>query len=84
MTLPEQPVTLTVEQIAALNRQLSDMRHKINNHASLVIAAVELIRTKPAMSERMFTTLLEQPAKISHALQEFSGQFQQTFGIQRD
>ena len=57
MGLPSQPVTLTVEQLAELNRSLSNMRHDINNHLSLIMAAVELIRHKPQMAERMLTTL---------------------------
>jgi len=81
MPLPSQPVTLSVEQIAALNSELGAMRHDINNQLSLVIAAVELIRLKPHMAERMLATLVEQPAKISDALGKFSTEFERTLGI---
>ena len=84
MVLPEQPVTLTPEQIAALNRELANMRHDINNNLSLVLAAVELIRAKPHMTERMTVTLLEQPGKITATMMKFSGTFEKTFGIKRD
>ena len=84
MVLPEHPVTLTAEQIATLNRELANMRHDINNNLSLVLAAVELIRAKPQMTERMITTLLEQPAKVTATMQKFSGAFEKTFGIKRD
>jgi hypothetical protein len=83
MVLPEQPVTLTVEQIAALNRELANMRHDINNHLSLVLAAVELIRAKPHMTERMIATLLEQPPKISLAMQKYASEFEKSYGIKR-
>lgn len=83
MVLPEQPVTLTAEQIAALNRELGNMRHDINNNLSLVLAAVELIRAKPHMTERMITTLLEQPPRISQAMQKFSAEFEKSYGIKR-
>jgi hypothetical protein len=83
MTLPTQPVTLTVEQVAELNRRLSNMRHDINNHLSLVLAASELIRAKPHMADRMTATLVEQPPKIAAALQNFSTEFEQSLGIQR-
>ncbi|MEK7708049.1 MAG: hypothetical protein AAB380_08655 [Verrucomicrobiota bacterium] len=76
-------MTLTVEQIAELNRRLSNMRHDINNHLSLVLAASELIRTKPHMTERMTATLVEQPPKITAALQSFSAELEQSLGIQR-
>jgi hypothetical protein len=83
MVLPEQPVTLTVEQIAALNRELANMRHDINNHLSLVLAAVELIRAKPQMTERMTATLLEQPPKISQAMQKYASEFEKAYGLKR-
>jgi hypothetical protein len=84
MTLPTQPVTLTAEQIAEFNRQLSNMRHDINNQLSLILAATELIRAKPHLVERMTNTLVEQPPKITAALIRFSNEFEKTLGITRD
>lgn len=84
MVLPEQPVTLTVEQIAALNQELATMRHDINNNLSLVMAAVELIRAKPQLTERMVGTLVEQPPKISQAMMSFCAQFEKALEIKRD
>ena len=83
MPLPSQPVTLTVEQLAELNGKLSAMRHDINNQLSLIIAAVELIRHKPAMAERMMATLVEQPPRIADALGKFSAEFDRALGITR-
>ena len=83
MPLPSQPVTLTIEQIGDLNGKLATMRHDINNQLSLVVAAVELIRHKPQMAERMLATLVEQPAKISEALARFSGEFERALGLTR-
>lgn len=81
MALPTQPVTLSVEQLEELNRGLSTMRHDINNHLSLIMAAVELIRHKPQMADRMIATLAEQPARITESLSKFSAEFDRTFGI---
>jgi len=83
MVLPTQPITLTTEQIAELNRQLSNMRHDINNHLSLILAAVDLIRRKPQITERMMATLGEQPPKINDAVVTFSREFEAVFGITR-
>jgi hypothetical protein len=83
MGLPAEPVTLTVGQIDELNRKLSTMRHDINNQLSLVMAAVELIRYKPQMAEKMMNTLVEQPPKITESLRKFSAEFEQAFGISR-
>ena len=83
MALPNQPVTLTIEQVEQLNRQLSTMRHDINNQLSLIVAAVELIRHKPELAMRMISTVAEQPAKIGDALKKFSGEFEATLRITR-
>jgi hypothetical protein len=83
MTLPSQPVTLTVEQIEELNRKLSNMRHDINNNLSLILAATELIRHKPQTLERMIGTLSEQPPKVTTAIAKFSSEFEKAVGIVR-
>jgi hypothetical protein len=74
---------LTVEQLAELNGKLSSMRHDINNHLSLIIAAVELIRHKPQMAERMLATLVEQPPRIADTLVKFCAEFERALGITR-
>ena len=81
MGLPSESVTLTVAQLEELSRQLSTMRHDINNNLSLIVAAVELIRHKPQMTERMIATLGEQPAKIVQAVTRFSTEFEQALRI---
>jgi hypothetical protein len=83
MALPTEPVTLTVAQLEELNHQLSHMRHDINNHLSLIVAAIELIRHKPQIAERMMVTVAEQPAKIGESLKKFSNEFDRVFGITR-
>jgi aspartokinase len=83
MPLPSEPVTLSVAQLEELNRKLSTMRHDINNHLSLIVAAVELIRHKPQMMERMMSTLAEQPGRISGAVSNFSKEFEQALRITR-
>ena len=62
---------------------LSTLRHDINNHLSLIIAANELIRHKPEMMQRMAVTLNDQPPKINEAINKFSATFEQAFGITR-
>jgi len=83
MPSPTEPATLTAGEIEELNKQLSTMRHDINNHLSLIMAAVELVRRKPEALERMSGTLLEQPARIADAMTRFSASFERTFGIKR-
>jgi len=83
MALPEQPITLTPEQIADLNKKLATMRHDINNNLSMVMAAAELAKLKPEMADKMLTRLLEQPSKISAQLRDFSAEFERILQITR-
>jgi hypothetical protein len=59
------------------------MRHEINNHLCLIIAAVELIRLKPERTASMMETLIGQPPRTTASLLKFSAEFEQTFGITR-
>ena len=83
MRTPSEPVQLSVEEIQELNHKLSTLRHDINNHLSLIMAASELIKHKPQTAERMMQTLNEQPPKISAAISAFSAEFEKAFGIVR-
>jgi hypothetical protein len=83
MGLPSQPVTLKVEQVEELNRKLAAMRHDINNHLSLMMAAVEMVKYKPDTLARMMDSLAQQPAKISAVMAKFSEEFEKSLGITR-
>ena len=83
MGLPTQPLTLSVEQIRHLNQQLTNMRHDINNHLSLIVAAGELVRLHPETAKRMTATLSEQLPKITQQMDRFTTEFELTFGITR-
>ena len=84
MGIPNHSITLNSQQIEELNRKLSKMRHDINNHLSLVVFAIEVLRSKPEMLERMTATLSDQPPKITSDLAKFSAEFEQAFCITRD
>jgi hypothetical protein len=83
MALPNGPVTLTVAQIEELNRSLSTMRHDINNHLSLIVAAAELIKMSPEAAQRMAASHSEQPGKIAELLNRFTADFENRLGITR-
>lgn len=83
MALPTEPVTLTVEQIGELNRKLSTLRHDVNNHLSLIVATVELIRRRPENAERMLAMLNEQPQRIAGSVAQFSGELEAAMHITR-
>jgi hypothetical protein len=81
MDLPTEPVTLSVEQIAELNRKLAMLRHDTNNHLSLIMAASELIRRRPESSSQMWNAMSEQPQKISEAVARFSSEIEAALRI---
>jgi len=83
MSLPTEPVTLSVEQIGELNRKLADARHDVNNYVALIMASVELLRRRPETAERMLASLLEQPPKITAAVKKFSSEFETALRITR-
>ena len=47
------------------------------------MAALELMRSRPQLGERMLATLVEQPPKIAFAINKFSAEFEQALGITR-
>ena len=83
MGLPQKPAPLTVEQVKELNNHLSTMRHDINNHLSLIVAAVEMIRLNPESAAGMVKTLAAQPAKITQDIARFTADFERLLGITR-
>jgi hypothetical protein len=83
MPLPNESITLTVEQIKELNQRLADMRHDVNNHLSLMMAAAELIRRRPETAERMLDSIVEQPREISEIIAKFSRELESALKITR-
>jgi hypothetical protein len=83
MALPKPPITLNYEQVEQLHRRLSSMRHDINNHLSLIVAAAELIRMNPDLVTKMATTLVEQPPRITEEMSKFSAEFERVMGVNR-
>ena len=84
MAAPDAPVTLTPTEIEQINARLSEVRHNINNHLSLIIAAIELIKRKPDSAERMTATIAQQPDKIIAEMRGFSADFEKTLQISHD
>jgi len=72
MPLPHESVTLSAEQVRELNQKLADLRHDVNNSLSLMTAAVELIQRRPENAGNMWSTLIEQPRKVTGSISQFS------------
>lgn len=83
MGLPVEPVTLSQGQIQELAERLSLLRHNVNNHLSLIVAALELIRRKPELAPRFLDNLAQQPDKIIEEMRAYSEHLEKTCGITR-
>lgn len=72
MSLPTEPVTLSVEQIRELKQKLSDLRHDVNNNIALMLSAIEMIRRRPESVEKMLDSMERQPRRVNETVIEFS------------
>ena len=81
MGVPNTPATLTAAQLTELNNKLGHMRHEINNQLAMVVAALELMRFRPEMRDKMLATISQQPPMIMAEVAKFSAEFEQAFGI---
>jgi TolA-binding protein len=84
MGVPNAPATVTPQQLADLNKKLSHMRHEVNNQLALSVAALELIRFRPELRDKMLDTIAQQSPKITAEIAQFSAAFEEMFGITRD
>jgi len=82
--VPNVPKTVQPEQLEELSKKLSKMRHEVNNQLALIVAALELIRFRPEMRDKMLATISQQSPKIAEEIARFSTEFELFFGITRD
>jgi hypothetical protein len=81
--LPDNPVTLSVQQVDEFNRKLSKMRHDIANHMTVIITAAELASHAPEKSKDHLVLLLGQTPKITESVRGFTTEFDKILGIIR-
>lgn len=83
MSLPSEPVTLSVEQIGELKQKISDLRHDVNNNVALMLSALEMIRRRPESIEKMLDSFARQPKKINETIAQFSTDLERVLQIKR-
>jgi len=83
MVLPDQPVALSPQQIASLLEKLSVMRHNINNHLGLIIAASELMQRKPDALPRLLPNIIQQPERVVAEMRAFTEELESLLGVAR-
>lgn len=77
------PVTLSEEQILALIRKCSEMRHDVTGRLSNITAAAELIRVRPERAEECLRILLQQPHQAADIITKFSQELQTALAVVR-
>lgn len=81
MSLPKEPVTLSVEQVRDLNKKLSSLRHEVNSNLSLIIAAAEILRREPDRPASYWDGLVDKPHRIAEKVSEFSRDLEIMLGL---
>ncbi|HAV61458.1 MAG TPA: hypothetical protein DCY13_03735 [Verrucomicrobiales bacterium] len=76
MSSADGSVHLGPDQVRALNKLLSECRHNVNNHLSLVMSAIELAQLKPDAAPRMVKTAMEQSRMVNEEIARYSDQFE--------
>lgn len=67
-----------------MDRLLSEVRHNVQNHLALMVAALELIRRKPDAVPRVIDNILEQPQRVTDEIKRFALEFEKALKIKRD
>ena len=83
MTLPTEPIALSVAQIEELNQKLSMMRHDVNGKLSLITLALGAFQLQPQNGERWLNIMGEQPSKIVADITQFSRDMETALRITR-
>jgi hypothetical protein len=81
MPLPKEPVTLSVERLAELEKKLAALRHNVNNSLSLIVAAAEIIRRQPERADKFWDGLIEKPHAIAESVSQFSIELEKALRI---
>ena len=81
--VPSGPVTLSPDVIGLFHRQLTNLQNDIHEHLALLLELSRLARTAPEQLQARAPELAQLAPKISAEIQNFSTEFDTTFGISR-
>jgi hypothetical protein len=70
MSEPER--TISMEEIAVLQKKFSEIKHSINNALAVMMALSEMSQRRPDYSEKLASTVLTKAPQIVSSLQEFT------------
>ena len=68
----EAGISVSQEELVALQRKFSEIKHSINNALAVMMALSEMSQRRPDYSEKLATTVLTKAPQIVSSLQEFT------------
>jgi hypothetical protein len=64
--------SISQEELVALQRKFSEIKHSINNALAVMMALSEMSQRRPDYSEKLASTVLSKAPQIVSSLQEFT------------
>jgi len=74
-------LSIPVQSANELKQKLSETRHQINNHLTMLSTGLELVRRDPEKARRISESLMEQPGKIRDLVADYSCLLEETLEI---
>jgi hypothetical protein len=68
----EAGTSISQEELVALQRKFSEIKHSINNALAVMMALSEMSQRRPDYSEKLASTVLSKAPQIVSSLQEFT------------
>ena len=68
----EAGTSVSQEELVALQRKFSEIKHSINNALAVMMALSEMSQRRPDYSEKLASTVLMKAPQIVSSLQEFT------------
>ncbi len=86
LVAPTEPVTLTVEQVTQLERELTEMRHDINGDITVLFSAVQLMRYNPSRAQETLANidLSALQEKFRKRVDGFTAEFNRLLQVRRE
>jgi hypothetical protein len=70
--MPDQERTISQEELVALQKKFSEIKHSINNALAVMMALSEMSQRRPDYAEKLASTVLTKAPQIVTSLQEFT------------
>ncbi len=70
--MSDQERTISQEELVALQKKFSEIKHSINNALAVMMALSEMSQRRPDYSEKLASAVLTKAPQIVTSLQEFT------------